>query len=87
MVQSEARYTTPDAVLREKSILQLEHEGCNHLQPILTKERAHHLLQDSDLNKGQQAAASLILSTSNRIVGVQGYAGTGKSHMLDKTNN
>ncbi|HAT9646616.1 TPA: conjugative relaxase [Legionella pneumophila subsp. pneumophila] len=85
LVQSEMRYTTPDAVVREKCILQLEREGRNRLQPILPKERAHNLLQDSDLNKGQQAAASLILSTSNRIVGVQGYAGTGKSHMLDKT--
>ncbi len=85
LIQMETRYTTPDALQREKNILELEYEGRNRLKPILTIERAHHLLQSSNLNKGQQAAASLILSTNNRIVGVQGYAGTGKSHLLDKT--
>ena len=85
LVQSEMRYTTPDALQREKNILQLENDGRNCLQPILTKEHVLASLQQSDLNKSQQAAAALILSTNNRIVGVQGYAGTGKSHMLDKT--
>ncbi len=85
LVQSEVRFTTREALKREKTILQLESEGRNRLQPILTNEKAHALLQHSDLNKGQQAAAALILSTTNQVVGVQGYAGTGKSHMLDKT--
>lgn len=85
LIKSETRYTTPDALLREKTILQLEREGRNRLQPIITQEKAHALLQHSDLNRGQQLAAATILSTTNRIIGVQGYAGTGKSHMLDKT--
>ena len=85
LVQSETRFTTPDALKREKTILQLELEGRGRLQPILANEKVHALLQPSDLNKGQQQAAALILSTTNQVVGVQGYAGTGKSHMLDKT--
>lgn len=85
LVQSEVRYTTPEALKREKTILQLEQESRNRFQPILTNIKVHALLQHSDLNQGQQAAAALILSTTNQIVGVQGYAGTGKSHMLDKT--
>ena len=32
---------------------------------------------------GQQAAIELIATTSHRVIGVQGYAGTGKSHMPD----
>ena len=83
LVQSETRFTTPDALKREKTILQLELEGRGRLQPILANEKVHALLQPSDLNKGQQQAAALILSTTNQVVGVQGYAGTGKSHMLD----
>ncbi len=64
----------------------MEFAGRHCLQPIMTKEKVHVLLQHCDLNKSQQLAASLILSTSNRIVGIQGYSGTGKSHMLNKTN-
>jgi ATP-dependent exoDNAse (exonuclease V) alpha subunit len=40
------------------------------------------LFRGAGLNPGQLAAASLILTTQNRVVGIQGYAGTGKSHML-----
>jgi conjugative relaxase-like TrwC/TraI family protein len=85
LIQAEVRYTTPEALKREETILQLECEGRNCLQPILPNKKAHALLQHSDLNQGQKQAASLILSTNNRVVGIQGYAGTGKSHMLDKT--
>lgn len=85
LIQAEVRYTTPEALKREETILQLEREGRDRLQPILPNKKAHALLQHSDLNQGQKRAASLILSTSNQVVGVQGYAGTGKSHMLDKT--
>ena len=85
LVQSEARYTTPEALKRENTILQLEREGRNRLQPILTNEKVHALLQHSDLNTGQRQAAALMLSSTNQVVGIQGYAGTGKSHMLDKT--
>ena len=85
LVQSEVRFTTPEALKREKIILQLEREGRNRLKPILAHEKVHAILQNSDLNKGQQQAAALILSTTNQVIGIQGYAGTGKSHMLDKT--
>ncbi|MEB4673145.1 AAA family ATPase, partial [Burkholderia contaminans] len=43
------------------------------------------MLAQSDLNAGQRDAAKLVLTTTNRIVGVQGYAGVGKSHMLSKS--
>jgi conjugative relaxase-like TrwC/TraI family protein len=85
LIQTEARYTTPEALKREKAILRIELDGRHGLRPILSVDKAHALLTDSDLNSGQKDAAKLILSTTNRIVGVQGYAGTGKSHMLDKT--
>lgn len=85
LVQSEVRFTTPDALKQEQTILQLEREGRDRFQPILANEKVHALLQHSDLNKGQKSAAALILSTTNQVVGIQGYAGTGKSHMLDKT--
>ena len=85
LVKSEARYTTPTALQREKTILRIEREGRHTLNPILAKENAHQLLQKSDLNAGQIKAAELIITTRDRVVGVQGFAGTGKSHMLDRT--
>lgn len=77
-----ARYTTQSAREREKRILQIEREGRDKVAPILLAETAQAALVDKKLKPGQLAAASLILSTSHRFVGVQGLAGTGKSHML-----
>ena len=36
------------------------------------------------LTAGQKDAVTLILSANDRVVGVQGYAGTGKTTMLDR---
>ena len=41
-------------------------------------------LNKSPLTAGQKAAVRLILSAKDRTVGVQGYAGTGKTTMLDR---
>ena len=77
-----ARYTTQSAREREKRILQIEREGRDKVAPILQVDAAKTALADKKLKPGQLAAASLILSTPHRFVGVQGLAGTGKSHML-----
>ena len=41
-------------------------------------------LHRGPLTAGQKDAVKLILSATDRVVGVQGYAGTGKTTMLDK---
>ena len=41
-------------------------------------------LNKGPLTEGQKAAVKLILSAKDRTVGVQGYAGTGKTTMLDR---
>jgi predicted ribonuclease YlaK len=84
LVAAERRYTTQPALEREKSILQIEREGSERVSPVPPAEAVHRRLESSPLAAGQRAAVELIASTSNRIVGVQGYAGTGKSHMLDQ---
>lgn len=84
LVPTGARYTTQIAREREKRILQIERDGRNQVQPILQREQAQAALQGQGLKPGQLAAAELILSTPHRFVGVQGLAGTGKSHMLAK---
>ncbi|WP_343498807.1 MobF family relaxase [Achromobacter denitrificans] len=84
IVPTGAKYTPQVAREREKRILQIEREGRDQVQPILTTTAAKLALDGRSLMPGQLAAAELILSTPNRFVGVQGLAGTGKSHMLAK---
>lgn len=81
-VPTGARYTTQSAREREKRILQIEREGRDKVAPILQVDAAQAAMADRKLKPGQLAAASLILTTAHRFIGVQGLAGTGKSHML-----
>ncbi|MDH2436830.1 AAA family ATPase [Pokkaliibacter sp. MBI-7] len=83
LVQDERRYTTQTALEREKRILQIERDGRGQVAPVMTAEAARERLAETNLNTGQRDAASLMVSSENRVVGVQGFAGTGKSHMLD----
>lgn len=83
LVPVEARYTTQTALEREKRILQIEREGRGQVSPVVSAELARERLADTNLNQGQREAAELIVSATDRVIGVQGFAGTGKSHMLD----
>ncbi len=81
-VPTGARYTTQSAREREKRILQIEGEGRDKVTPILQADAPQVAMAGKKLKPGQLAAAGLILTTAHRFVGVQGLAGTGKSHML-----
>lgn len=87
LVRREARYTTPAAIAREARVLAIERDGRGAVRAIMSAEEATTHFAGELLNAGQQSAAALILSTTNRVVGVEGFAGTGKSHMLDKAKN
>lgn len=82
LVPTGARYTTQVAREREKRILQIEREGRDQVAPIMDIQAAQGAMAGRSLKPGQMAAANLILSTPHRFIGVQGLAGTGKSHML-----
>lgn len=81
-VPTGAKYTTQVAREREKRILQIEREGRGQVAPVLQAEAVQIAMAGRKLKPGQLAAATLILSTPDRFIGVQGLAGTGKSHML-----
>lgn len=82
MIQSGECYTTPKAQWREREILASEKKGRGMVPPIYFKGDIFFELKNWGLNPGQREAATLILTTANRIVGVQGLAGTGKTFML-----
>ncbi|HUO63712.1 MAG TPA: MobF family relaxase [Terriglobales bacterium] len=84
LVPAERRYTTQIALEREKRILQIEREGRDQVRPIASRDFVRCRLYSTRLTEGQRAAVELIATTPNRMVGIQGHAGTGKSRMLEQ---
>ena len=78
--------TTPQALATESLILAQIDKGRGATTPIVAPdtavERINAVSGDKQLNTGQMAAAVLGLSSSDRIVAVQGVAGAGKSTMV-----
>ena len=77
--------TTQEALRTEEKILGAVDDGKGKAEPIVAAADAPQRLQDAaalPLNPGQLAAATMILSSTDRTVSVQGVAGAGKSTML-----
>lgn len=77
--------TTPEALRVEEAIISEMQKGKGTVVPVVAEADAPGRLQAEarvTLNAGQLAAAALILSSRDRIVAVQGIAGSGKSTML-----
>lgn len=79
LVRLEHRYTTQTALEQEKSILKIECLGRNTLSPLLSLEAAQKKLASLKLTQGQRKAVELMTTTKNRVVGIQGFAGTNKA--------
>jgi conjugative relaxase-like TrwC/TraI family protein len=84
-----ALLTTRDAIGLEQRIVQAVEEGRGAAPPIIDPESAGERLQavsqinyGMPLNGGQEAGGRLILGSANRIVAIQGIAGSGKSTVL-----
>jgi conjugative relaxase-like TrwC/TraI family protein len=82
LVRAEQRYTTALAWKTEQSILRIESEGRRRMQPVMNSRRADEALAKSSLNRGQREAARAILTSTSRVIGIQGSAGVGKSHLI-----
>ena len=78
-------YTTAVLLEKENAIISLMNSGKNQYKPIVKNiEKYNETL--SDLNEGQKQSAELILHNKDRVIGVQGYAGVGKTYMLNGVN-
>ena len=88
------RLTTPSARAMERAMLDIERRGKEALATAICEPSQRGLFETTEagsaqapslgahLTEGQRRAAELVLSTRNRVVGVQGLAGTGKTAML-----
>ena len=77
------QFTTAKTIEAEQEILRRVGEGRNQAQPALSRSQAIALAdQHSHLNRAQRSVVEDVLSSRDRIQGIQGYAGTGKTTTL-----
>ena len=73
-------WTTARAVNAEREVIERMRAGIGAAAPLIAAPITDNALEG--LTEGQREAARLILEGRDRTVGVQGYAGTGKTVML-----
>jgi conjugative relaxase-like TrwC/TraI family protein len=81
------RYTTPGAQQHERDILALETRGRDVVTPIARVDSAGYHLAGTRLNEAQREAALFIVTTTDRVTGLHGVAGAGKTTMLTQAKH
>ncbi|MYA95919.1 MAG: conjugative relaxase [Nitrospinae bacterium] len=76
--------TTDVAVARERETIALMRAGSGRGKAAIRGWMVERYLRKGPLTEGQKQAVKLILSEKDRTVGVQGYAGAGKTRMLSR---
>ncbi len=79
--------TTEKALIDETETIRLMERGQGRSRPVMRRWMVKPLLHNGRLTEGQRDAVTTILSSKDRVVGVQGYAGTGKTAMLDRARS
>ena len=76
-------FTTPETIAAERSNIRYVLEGRNAIEPMMTAERAREQANTrSLLNDSQRRVIEEVLNSSDRIHGLQGLAGSGKTTTL-----
>jgi conjugative relaxase-like TrwC/TraI family protein len=77
------QYTTAKTIAAEQEILRRMCEGQNQLGPVLSRPQAIAVADEhSHLNRAQKTVVEDVLSSPDRIQGIQGFAGAGKTTTL-----
>ena len=77
------QFTTAKTIEAEQEILRRMREGRNHVEPVLSRPQAIAVAdQHPDLNRAQKSVVEDVLSSPDRIQGIQGFAGAGKTTTL-----
>lgn len=82
--RASARQITTDRMMAiEKEIVQTMRAGQGQVEPILSHFAASTVAESHPrFNRGQQTAIEQVLTSTDRIQAIQGYAGVGKSEAL-----
>jgi conjugative relaxase-like TrwC/TraI family protein len=77
------QFTTAKTIEAEHEILRRMREGQNHIEPVLSRSQAIAVADDHQhLNRAQKTVVEDVLSSSDHIQGIQGFAGSGKTTTL-----
>jgi conjugative relaxase-like TrwC/TraI family protein len=77
------QFTTAPTIAAEREILRRVREGRNQVMPVTTRAEAIQIAdQNSHLNRAQKNVLEDVLSSPDRVQGIQGYAGVGKTTTL-----
>jgi conjugative relaxase-like TrwC/TraI family protein len=77
------QFTTAKTIEAEHEIISRMREGQNQVEPVLSRPDAITLAdQHSHLNQSQKSVVEDVLSSPDRIQGIQGLAGSGKTTAL-----
>ena len=80
----EGLLTTDRAIADERETTALMATGRERARAPMRTRAVDKALRGGPLTEGQKAAVKLILASDDRVVGVQGYAGSGKTTMLNR---
>lgn len=77
------QFTTPETIAIERSAIQSLRLGQDSMDPIMQASVAtQKALSELKLNEGQRRAMEEVLTSRDRVYGLQGFAGTGKTTTL-----
>jgi AAA domain/TrwC relaxase len=77
------QFTTAKTIEAEREILRRMREGQNQVEPVLSRPQAITVAdQHSHLNRAQKSVVEDVLSSPDRVQGIQGFAGAGKTTTL-----
>jgi conjugative relaxase-like TrwC/TraI family protein len=77
------QFTTSKTIQAEHEIIRRVREDQNHIEPILPRPQAIAVAdQQPHLNRAQKTVVEDVLSSPDRIQGIQGFAGSGKTTTL-----
>jgi conjugative relaxase-like TrwC/TraI family protein len=80
--------TTARTIEAEQEIVRRVREGQHRVQPVMTRAEAIQIAdQHPHLNRAQKSVIDDVLSSPDRVQGIQGYAGTGKTLTLGVLRN
>ena len=80
--RADRAFATARALAAERRILRAMREGLDDGAALAKEAAVAARLDTGALNAGQREAVRTVLLSPHRLVGVQGYAGTGKTTML-----